>query len=237
MNQTKYLWIGVNLPQWDAARCFELYQKVSSRTASEREKDDYLRLLMVFISANLGRGKWIASLRKKRLDPEEVAADLLLFLYRRSEDNRFALKVPIAPVLLQALNTAVFRFLVSQVRKGNGLPSTTAASQVGPEDEDPMGVLDVAGPETPSVRRLSLYLREAEDRVLRDVPGDVFALLALYRLMCRAVVRQNLMLPLAQVPTRLRRRLSVEQHAIVSYRLGREIRTYAADPDLGPDPD
>lgn len=188
---------------------------------------------MVFISANLGRRKWIPCLRRKQLDPEEVAADLLLFLYRKTP--RFRLKVELCQVFLQALNTAIYRFLVSLVRKGNAVPLVVSASQCGEDEDEGLGMLEVPAPDEVSIQRLSHFLRETEDCNLRDIPGDIFDLVKCYRLLCRAVVRFNTMTPWAKLPGHLRRRITLEQHALIAYRINRTIFDYATSPDPGSD--
>ena len=211
---------------------------ISDGDPNKTHQDDYLKLMMVFIAANLGRNKWVPSLRRKQLDPEEVAADLLLFLYQKTAGNKFKLRTPMVPVFLQALNTAIRNFLISLVRKGNNGHTVRAASQHGTGDEGDDGseLLDAPAPDEISLRRLVLFLKDSEDAALRDIPGDVFDLIRLYRLLCRWVVRRNAMTPHSQLPPRLRRRVSDNTHGLVSFRIGALIREYAKDPELGADP-
>lgn len=224
MRDHKLLWQSVRLPPWDPHRLFELFQKHVAGNPTAQERQEYACQLMVYISANMGRRKWFASLRKRRLDPEDVAADLLMFLLRKTPSIR--LEYPCVKVLLKVFNVAIYRRLISEVRQQKLILEELPATDWCEEDGSRFAFTQA--PQTPFITHLERAMREAEDAICQGQWADQLSICVLYRYLCRMVVRQNTILTYNQLPPRLARRISPDQHTVVSYRLNRFIREFAA---------
>jgi hypothetical protein len=223
LKSSKLLWQNIRLPIWSAQRLYKLYQRHVAGEATEEEKQEYAGQLMVYVAANVARGRWFASLRRCRLDAEDVAADLLLFLLRKTPSIR--LDYPCVKVLLKVLNVAIHRRLLSEVRKQKLAMETLHDSDWG--NEDGSRLARAASSQTPFIEHLERAMREAEESICRGHWTDQLSICILFRYLCRQVVWQNTILTYSQLPRRLSRRISLEEHAIIAYRLNRFIRQFA----------
>ena len=222
----RLLWQNIPLPAWNAERMFQLYLAHTSGEPTKTERDAYARLLMVYIAANMGRRKWFSSLRRRGIDPEDAASDVLAFLIEKTPALKF--DTPCVRVLLKALNTAIFRRLVSEVRASEARIDEILEAEWCQEDGSRPISFVSAGHEKNIVEWLERAMRGAEDEICQGHWRDQISICVLYRFLCRQVVRQNVILPYSQLPERLRRRISIGQHATIAYRLNKFIGAFAA---------
>ncbi|MGE5611665.1 MAG: hypothetical protein ACM359_20625 [Bacillota bacterium] len=225
MREKKLLWQNIPLPPWNPRRLFDLFQKHVAAVATPDEKDEYARQMMVYIAANLGRKKWFLTLRRCHLDPDDVAADLLIFLLKKTPSIH--LHYPCVRVLLKVLNVAIFRRLISEIRQQKAIAEELPASDWCDEDASRFS-FSPEHQETPFIEMLQGAMRDAEETICQGQWADQISICVLYRFLCRQIVRQNTILTYNQLPPRLARRITLEEHATVSYRLNKFICQTAA---------
>jgi hypothetical protein len=232
----KALWSGVKLPSWDANALYELYLIHRAGHPNDRQRDAFARQLMILITANFGRKRWIVSLRKAQMDPEVVAADVLTFVYQKCPTVQ--LETPCVKVLVSVLNRMIFNRVISIWRQESGKQTAVPESQTTEGGEEGFVTQQACSAQV-DPGRLARLLKAAEDPVLSPVRGNITDLCVLYRYLCRQLVRQNTILTHAERPKRLRERIDPDvQHAEVSYRLNKLVRDLAAGGEcVGWDPD
>jgi hypothetical protein len=124
---------------------------------------------------------------------------------------------------LKVLNVAIYRWLVSAVRQ------QTVRVESLPDDAEEGGGFLARSQPAPFLEPLRAALRQGEDTICRGHWADQIAVCVLYRYLCRQVIRQNTILAYSQLPLRLQRRVSLEDHAVIAYRLNQHIQRLAAD--------
>ena len=221
MRYSKLLWQNIRLPAWQPEKLYALFLAHVDGEPTPQQRNEYAQQLMIFISAALARRKWFNTLRRRRLDPEDVSADILMHLIKRTPSIR--LEYPCVPVLLKILNVAIFRRLISEVRQNRYVPDPL------PDwcDEEGRGVTVAHCPAPSLVGSLQDALRDAEPDLCRGRWADQISICVLYRYLCRQIFRQNTILPWSHLPARLKRRVSLEDHATIAYGLSKFIHDFA----------
>jgi hypothetical protein len=232
------LFAHLGVPEWGPTsdtELFALFERYRAGTASRAEVEAYTRLLMSFVAMRFRQRKYLLSLPDKGLDPEVVAQEVLMNLLAKTRLLDLRHREP--RVLLWWLGQRIRHFVVTQLERAKERRSRTAISAtdlgtVGmPEGVGSADVIDgkFTGAVAPdnAAGRISRALRDAEDEALADVPGDVFALQKLYRLVCWQILHGGIF-PHAKLRPRLRDVIRREQYNLIVARVRRRAWDAAA---------
>jgi hypothetical protein len=237
------LW-QTDLPEWDEKDWFALFLRHREAAAgvappvTPAERHRYALRLMHVVTLQFTANGWMDSLPPERLDPRDVAQELVAHLSRKT--NVFA--VPNRPDLspaadgsnkpkkkcrpgdewrmtLKQFNTAVKMrcyTLIEERRNKSWEVALTDCAKRGDAEHAGSSSLKpieaVARQHTPAVR-LGAFLRAAEARICDPVYGrNADALLLLYRYLCWRLVRAGEWVSWAELPQKLRDRVEPYQH-------------------------
>jgi hypothetical protein len=189
---------------------------------------------MILIAAHMSRTKWIQTLRKRGVDPEGVASEVLWFLYERL--GRANLSVSDERVLVAFLHTSIRNKIISMHRSHIATASAAADSQTANDDADKLVGNRRATPDV-DIARFALAMRTEEDQIVGEIfrraredgrNPDLRKLQVMYRYVCRQVVRQNTVLTHRELPHKIKLLIHIDDHATNAYLLNRFIRQFAA---------
>lgn len=233
------LWGGIQLPEWtndSPARLFELFQKHSSPEGLDRwQLDEYTRLLMHVVAIGLRKGRWDRSMPKLRIDPADVAQEILAWLVQKTRGG-MGLRSPAPLVLLATLYTTITRRIVDAVGRSSRRTSREILESdyyciVGSQDDSggPQAATDA-----PDVADVFRAIDRCESKVLGDLADREIAR-ELYRSM-RVSLQQRHALPgYHELPQTIRehQEMTIELHAQIQQRFLRLLAEladgYAAD--------
>lgn len=223
------LWHGIDLGKWDAARFCELFQTFDSGQESDRDRDAYARLSMILVTANFKRHDWKIGLRRLGMDAEATASDLVQHVLRKTPIARAKMEHTCEKVVLGYVNRMIFNRMLSLIRRWRAHQKRDQTHDSGSDDDS---VLDRQhAPSAPAdLRWLASYLRKREDDACRQVKGDVFSLVVLYRYLCRRLTRDGEFVPYDALPDRLRERIDPTlQYLPVAFAVRRIVHQAAED--------
>jgi hypothetical protein len=202
---------------------------------TEREKDRYLRLLMILITAHFDFNRWFARLSDVGIDEQDAAQEVLVHLAEKAHTIRFSQAAKTRSLtesdsrlmLLASLHRSIGRKLIDIIRAHDSDKSVATPESVlfegEPWDDDAL----IDNRPGPSPERfldpqaaLLAALKEAEDRIVRRVRGSsIVHLCACYRYLSRRLVRDGAVPPHERMTPRLRKRVSVDEHAEIAFRI------------------
>lgn len=245
---TRYLWQGASLPEWDARRCFLLFRKLSVRAprpATRAEREEYAKLLLRLVALQFQSRDFVLSLPRAGVDPLDAAQEAVTHLLKKTPTMRIrVLEDPDKPekeqilAMLGVMNVATYRRVMTLVSERASKVKEACASDAirrrGRDGEDDASVSALAAPagdeQEAAHARLAEVLADAEDQVLRGVPGEVFALIRTFRLIRRLLLRGEATLTSYQsLPPHLLRRIAPEEHALILSRTVRLVESAAAN--------
>lgn len=238
MRLNAVLW-QTKLPAWDELdwyRLFLLHQAAAKGLGpppTREEANLYALRCMEVVSLQFSKHRWLDSLPHVRLDPRDVAQDLLAHVIRKTPVFKLdaACEIPGTEwkMTIAQFNTAIRMRCATLVedakRRMQEAPTTDCIrreAEAQGSDLADRPVEAVARGSMPAVR-LGDFLRAAEERICARVPGertrfaeDAGGISRLYRMQCRRVTLGGPMLAYDELPGRLKSRVTALQHLDVT---------------------
>ena len=246
-HQRHRLFVGMQMPEWNADELYALYGEAQRRELTGDEATTLCGHLMVLVEMRFAQKGWGRSLPEIGIDPQDVAAVCVAHAFQKIKARKLALKHDGPKVLLAVLGTMIWRVVASRARqqlsdqgKGRspdveshvwGKRMASAAGQTGvtsgidgnyaaPADPPIAGVLD------------ALLRPDAIVRAIRGTAGPngegARAVALLWRLLVRNLARDGLLWPHDWLPRAVRDRTSPTVHALLAGRLQDAVAERAA---------
>lgn len=248
-SENQQLWEDAPLPEWgeeSPRRLFELFLSYTARRPgattrglSPPQLNEYSSLLMALVRMRFRQKRYLTSLRRLEIDPDDVGQKLMLNLLDRSA--ALVLEHPCEKVLLRWLGMRIHHFVLTQIKRAMSRRREVSAAELATDESvvgDPIDRRS-GGVATVDIAELRAGLREHENDVCGDVPGDPRLIRKLYRLLCWWTVlgvpqpsgtrRQGLPTH-TELPQRLRERIKREQFNAITPRVRRLVRELADVP-------
>jgi hypothetical protein len=229
------LWPKLGGVVWDAHDCYALYRlhfaharrQVGARKPDAAQQNRFAQQLQNVVALRFHHRRWIKSLENAGLEPEDVGQDIVLFLFNRI--GRFVLRKPCPLTLVKSLYVAIDNKARDAL---NGAPRHRAFGRRAEGDERPGRVEHAAADAERKVQlplRTLLWAESSRDLVLRSGFGDadIDHLIALYVCQRRHLLKFRDLVTHQQLPAWLRERITLEQHALLTFRLHRLVRQRA----------
>jgi hypothetical protein len=208
---------GIDLPEWSAARVYELFLLLNNAVPKPQQeelgpyvtpahRDEYARQVMILVTANFRRHKWLKSLHRIEMDAEAAAADIVAHLVRKTPAIK--LEFPCEKVVVDYLTRMIFNRMTSLIRQHLSKQKMRRTRDNG---IDPDSVLDrVLSPSSRPVDLAAIgrQLRAKEEDVVGKIPGDVNDACVLYRYLYRSQIKHAVMPSHQELPARLRDRVA-----------------------------
>lgn len=235
------LWpFETRFPDWNPVRLHQLFMLFngapeSSRQPTAGEREEFARLLMLMVGAYFSRVKCFDVLNQSVDGAGGVASKLVLFLIDRAP--RFKCRVPWEQAgykaVIKSLNTCIYRKVLEEIesikgnqhRQGFGNPDKDGSySAIDNTAAPARGAM----PADLTKLELALSSDDSIDRACLAVDGDIYAIENAAKMQISSILQANDLVPLDHMPRDVRLGLTDEAHALITSRVNRLVRQYAA---------
>lgn len=210
---------------------FDLLNGVEDPPKQQRE--EYALLLMGVISIRYTQGRYHRTLPEVRLDPSDVAQDVLMFLLRKTQTGRLRIDSEVRVeserplVLLRLLYTSIYRFTCSAITEARRKHAEVAATDYYHATDS--GGLEACSRSGDAAGAVAVIrdLDEAEDFVVGGIvtktPAETEAVNQLWLCLSESFVTDGVLLSYDELPESIRkeREVSLELHARILARFNK----------------